>query len=110
MDDEQLELGARDFLLLDRDDTPDAVGRIHDVFASLETLALRFEGFFIDMLKSCFLGRLLGGHSGGCTFVGRLPRPACPRGPALRGGAKKVVTFAGANLRRSFWLTHFFSR
>ena len=54
VDDEQLELGARDLLLLDRDDLADAMGRIDDEFVGLEALTL---------------GRLLGGHSRNCSLL-----------------------------------------
>ena len=48
VDDEQLQLGAGDFLLLDGHDLADPVGRIDDEFVGLEALSL---------------GRLLRGHS-----------------------------------------------
>ena len=89
IDDEQFELGARDFLLLDRHDLADAVGRIDDEFVGLEALSL---------------GSLLGG-----SFRELLLAPACgralwPRGP--RGGRlrrAKPAMSAGRFQRRVSW-------
>src|SRR5262245_58392355 len=61
VDDEELELGARDLLFLDRHDLAYAVGRIDDELVGLETLAL---------------GRLLAAHSRGSSFV-RLAADGC---------------------------------
>ena len=66
VDDEQLELGARDLLLLDGDDLADAVGRIDDEFVGLEALAL---------------GRLLG------VIPGTTPCSGLRRPSALATGA-----------------------
>ena len=41
VDDEQLELVAGDFLLLDREDLADAVRRVHDILVGLEPVTLR---------------------------------------------------------------------
>src|SRR4029077_581783 len=66
VDDEELELGAGDLLLLDGEDLADAVGRIDDELVSPEALTLR---------------SLLAGHSGGNSFV-RLAADGC----LARGG------------------------
>ena len=62
IDDEQLELGARDFLLLDRNDLAHAVRRIDDELVGLEALSL----------GSLFIA----GHSGHCSFTGPFAGPA----------------------------------
>ena len=54
MDDEQLELGACDLLLLNGNDLADAMGRVNDELGGLEALAL---------------GGLLAVHSGARSFV-----------------------------------------
>src|SRR5262249_62262322 len=61
VDHEELELGARDLLLLDRENLAHAVGRIDDELVGPEALTL---------------GRLLAGHSGGNSFI-RLAPEGC---------------------------------
>ncbi len=58
VDDEELELGARHLLLLDRQNLAHAMGRIDDELVGPEALTL---------------GRLLAGHSGGNSFVRLAP-------------------------------------
>src|SRR5262249_27286617 len=56
VDDEQFELGARNLLLLDRDDLANSMGRVNDKLVSLEALSL------------CSL--LIASHSGHDSFAG----------------------------------------
>jgi hypothetical protein len=80
-DDEQLELGACDLLLLDRNDLAHAMGGVHHELAGLEALPL---------------GRLFNGHSGSCSFVVRfLPTrvrfaPDTCHGRRARGSAGRL--------------------
>ena len=88
VDDEQLELGAGDLLLLDGDDLADAVGRIDDELVGLEALTL---------------GRLLGGHSRNCSFA-----PACdgralwPRELHGAGACRAKLAMSAGRGRRTF--------
>src|SRR6185369_10686613 len=70
IDDEQLELGARYLLFLDRHDLADAVRRIDDIFVGLEALPL--GGLLGGHYRNCSLFRLAAGclGHGGCTSGG----------------------------------------
>src|SRR5256714_1448766 len=75
VDDEQLELVARDFLLLDRENLADAVSRVDDVFVDLEPVTLRrLDGrTLLHHRNNGALGggtgcSLLRGHAAGCSL------------------------------------------
>src|SRR5262249_262188 len=65
IDDKQLKLGARDFLLFDGHDLTHAVGRIYDEFISLEALPLRRLLIAVHSRHDSFRGPLaVAGHLG----------------------------------------------
>src|SRR5262249_4989487 len=76
IDDEELELGARNFLFLDGHDLAHTVGRIDDELVGLEALTL--SGLFA-------------GHTGRSSFV-RLATDGClgHGGPSSRRGARSL--------------------
>ena len=90
VDDEQLELGPGDLLLLDREDLADAMGGVDDELAGLEALTL---------------GCLLDGHAGSCSFVRPGGADGCLGhgcGAARRVHAQQAVP-AGGRRRLSSW-------
>ena len=75
VDDEQLELVAGDFLLLDREDLADAVGRVHDILVDLEPVTLRrLHGR--TLLHHRDGGGSLGGTGRVAVFLAVIPRGA----------------------------------